>query len=103
MTHAHEATSTYTCKFGTCTNEVKSSRGMYSYCDDHRGRAPRSAPTKSSVASETSALLKMAKAVDRAKDKATAKTTEALTLKRKADELERQFKERLRAMTEVDE
>lgn len=97
---AHDATATYTCKAAGCTNEARSSRGLYSYCDEHRGRSGQpTRPSRGSAVDQLSKLTATARSVDKLRAKAEELTQRALDAKRAADDAEADYREQLRQAT----
>jgi len=101
MTDAHTATLTHYCKYPSCTREVSSPVGRYSYCEEHRGQAaPRTATKRklSGLAAELRSLTALAKSADAAEAKARKLTEKALAAKRDADMKREEFRARAAAL-----
>ncbi len=111
---AHELGKTHYCKHPGCTNEARSSVGVYSRCPEHqnpasvaaskgaaRGNGGRPAGRNGSpggaAQEQLAALIAQAKRVDKLKAQAEQLTRKALDAKRVADEAEREYRQALRA------
>jgi hypothetical protein len=89
---------TYFCKQPGCENESRSRVGRYSYCPEHQGQAKAAArpPGEQTTEQRIKSLASLARSVDKAKQKATTLTKQALRAKLDADELEQSFKDHAR-------